>query len=406
MLDLLLRNKDFSFLWTSQIISQSGNRMFQIALSWWVLSGTPEGNSYGLAMVMIAASLPPILLVKVIGIRVEKEAPRNLLLLVDGIGIAVCGLLFFLFYSEKASLLTVLPLVFILSTLCAFIEPTLQKNVSGLVRKKDMEHCMAFLSSTQTVAAFIGAVIGAFLIEHVGIALVALVNCASFVVSCALDASIGFKARKVDEHVFLAAKPLKTRELFGQYPAIRDLLFSFVGINFFASASLLVIPLYVKNVLDKGASYLSAAEAFICSGIILGSLLSPRLGMKRQTILFIQFCLFTYAACTAIGGLVLPASVYLASLVFAGLCIGAMTVRLMTYMHQVLPENIKGRFFASIQAVVGSALPVSFVVFGLVSRAIPDHLLPVLQAFGVVVVAFSLNSAKSKESILDMEVVP
>ena len=153
---LILRNRNFFLLWTSQVLSQAGNRMFQIAIIWWILSHFEKNSGTYLAIFMVLGSIPAIILAKKIGKTIDTYSSRRVLLTADTVGIIVSCVLLGIFTNQV--LIVAIFCSGLLFAICqGFIEPTLNKAVPELVSDDDVPSAVAFLSSTQTLANFAGA---------------------------------------------------------------------------------------------------------------------------------------------------------------------------------------------------------------------------------------------------------
>ena len=153
----LTRSPDFFLIWIGQIFSQSGGRMYQIALIWWILSSASTGTGKLVGLFMVMTALPSIGLVKKIGQLVDVVYSKKILVCCDLIAcILLAGVAFALRVKGMP-----LPAVFfvglIAASLQAFIDPTLNKSVAEVVEPGDVESAVALLSATQSLANFTGA---------------------------------------------------------------------------------------------------------------------------------------------------------------------------------------------------------------------------------------------------------
>src|SRR5688572_23265725 len=90
--NFLLRNPSFLLVWLGQICSQSGGRMYQMAMIWWILTTGTEGTGKLVGLFMVMAALPSILFVKVIGRRIDRSSSQRLLVGCDAVAAATVGL--------------------------------------------------------------------------------------------------------------------------------------------------------------------------------------------------------------------------------------------------------------------------------------------------------------------------
>jgi MFS family permease len=377
---MLRRNPEFLKLWAGQILSQSCGRMYQIAMVWWVLSLYASGKLVGLFMVL--AALPSLVLVKKVGHIVDTSASRKVLVWADFLAATVLMLAALLLHGDR------LPLVFVFgfvsATLQAFIDPTLNKAVAEVVREEDVESASGLLSSTQSIASFTGAMFGAMLIDHLGVQGTILLGSSGYLVSSALSALTRFRPAGAHGTVVSGAG----LSLLDAYPLVKRILIGFAFVNFFATPTLVVLPLYVKTVLGATASTLGMLEGGLWLGLILGAFFAPYISWIKNRLRLAGVCLFLFGSFLAVPGLVTQTAVYLGALFLAGFFLGVLNAKFMAYFQEVVAPEIKGRFFALLQAVIGSTFPIAYFLFGCLTDWLSAPTVCVIQGVGVVALSF------------------
>ena len=146
MNSFVMRNPNFLLVWLGQICSQSGGRMYQMAMIWWILSLGKEGSGSLVGLFMVMAALPAILFVKHIGRFIDEGKSKRILV--------ECDVVAALVVMGVATLLNmgVLPLWFayiagfVAASLQAFIDPTLNKSIQEVVPAEDVEKGVALLA--------------------------------------------------------------------------------------------------------------------------------------------------------------------------------------------------------------------------------------------------------------------
>ncbi len=385
---LVLRNKNFGLLWIAQVMSQAGSRMFQLAIVWWAVSQKSEASGLFIALFLIASVLPSILFSKQIGAILGKHHPRRILLASDLLGTIASIALGTLFYLDRLSPEGVIGFGLVFAACQAFTAPTLQKSAQDVVSPADLERATTFLSSTQSLASFGGAVLGTVLIEQAGPLAIILLNGASYLFALSCEWKVDFPYSKPK-----AVSSTGAGEVEGGYQIPRTIslvLLGFGVVNFFLSPLLMLIPIYVSRVLDGSASILASMEAFVWLGLLGGTFGAKALGMKDRTLLFVAICLLTISAFLCVPGLfpdLLRSApvVYGVCLFTASFALGLLNVRILTLFQRAVPAESKGPFFARMQAVVSTTLPLSYFCFGIASDYLPVTTLCLLQAGGIFV---------------------
>ncbi|MBX9767834.1 MAG: hypothetical protein K2X47_11230, partial [Bdellovibrionales bacterium] len=81
MKPLIFTNSFFGRVWLTQVLSQSGIRMYQIAVVWWIVQTQGLLAGRWLALFAIVSALPPVLFSKWIGAKVDSGAPRKFMMI-------------------------------------------------------------------------------------------------------------------------------------------------------------------------------------------------------------------------------------------------------------------------------------------------------------------------------------
>lgn len=79
-LPLVLRNRAFGTVWLGQVLTQAAVRMFQVGVSWWLISDAASGAGGSAAGLFMAVStLPAVVLAPLVARAIARFAHRSLL---------------------------------------------------------------------------------------------------------------------------------------------------------------------------------------------------------------------------------------------------------------------------------------------------------------------------------------
>ncbi|MBI5240759.1 MAG: MFS transporter [Elusimicrobia bacterium] len=395
---LLLRNRNILLIWAGQALSQGGTRMYQIALAWWIVTTGGGGKEVGLFMV--ASALPALLFVKLIGKVVDRRPSRSVLIACDLAAFLITAAVAAAFHAGRLGLAGACAMGFLLALAQAFFDPALNKAVASAAAPEDLEAAVAFQSSTQSLASFAGAMAGALLIDRVGIFGVIVLNALSFLVSAGANALLDLPAA--------AAAGAEEGDGFSVWAALREtpwikkVLLGFGCVNFFLTPILVVLPLYVKISLRGSASLLGALEVAIWLGILAGTFGSDRLparGGVKGVLGLGAACMLALGLCLLLPGLIVNRALFLAALFGAGCALGVNNVKFVTLFQERVRPELKGRFFALMQALLSFTFPAAFFLFGLLAELLAPPQVCLVQALGVLALAaYFLSLSKSTEA--------
>lgn len=266
----LFRNPDFFLVWLGQVCSQAGGRMYQIAMVWWILGAGLGAAGKAVGFFMVMAALPSILFVKPIGRRIDRLRSQRILVSCDLLAAATVALVATLLAKGLLHLPVAFAAGFVAACLQAFIDPTLNKSVAEVAHPEDVESAVGLLASTQSLANFAGAVAGAILIGHFGIAGTALLSAGGYLISSSASALARFRYAKPG-----ASGPdsgdLSGWAVLARYPFLKKVLIGFGLVNFFATPTIVVLPIYTKRTLLGTAATLGKLEASLWLGLIFGT---------------------------------------------------------------------------------------------------------------------------------------
>ena len=62
-------------------------------------------------------------------------------------------------------------------------------------------------------------------------------------------------------------------------------------------------------------------------------------------------------------------------------------VKFISLFQEIVPNEVKGRFFAIFQAIIGFTFPVAFFVFGVLGDMVPANHLFIIQGTGIMIIA-------------------
>ncbi|WP_329312649.1 MFS transporter [Streptomyces sp. NBC_01278] len=401
-LPLVLRNRAFGTVWLGQVLTQAAVRMFQVGVSWWLISDAASGAGGSAAGLFMAVStLPAVVLAPLVARAIARFAHRSLLRTAAGGAGAAAAALAVWACASDLPVAAAYAAALALATCQAFFDPCLTTSVPELVDDGDIEAATGFELSTQSLASLGGALLGALVVDGVGVAGLAAGCAAAYVTAALLIATVRFRtaasaaaAGPVPDAVAEAAEaesraPRRTlRQILGAVPYVRGILLCFTAANLFTTAVFVVMPLYTASVLHGDGATVALLEASLGVGTLVGSFTGARVPGRPAVVG--TACLATMAAALAVPGLIAARPVIAGSLLVTGWCVGVIGVRFVALFQRLVPAADKPAFFAVMQAVLGSTFPVASLLFGFLGDHLSAQTLCLVQAAGLVPAALAL----------------
>ena len=368
-------------------MSQAGIRMYQIAVVWWILQQVKGGSGVTIGAFLVLGAIPALLFVKIIGQFIDRFSSKKILISCDLAGFLVISAVLILIQQESVALISVFIAQFFLSSFQSTIDPTISKAVPELVPEQDIERAVAFQTSTQSIANFGGAVLGALLLDFLGIKGVIILNACAYLVSIFCTYLIQFKYAIPKTSSQVEGKE-SAWMILNRLPGVKKILFGFGFINFFSTPTLVILPLYTMKTLNGSASLLGSLEAYIWAGLLIGSFSTRLFSGIKNTLLIGTLCLFILGLCLFIPGLFINQNLYSGALFIGHFMLGVNNVKFVSLFQEIVPASYKGRFFAIFQAIITFTFPVAFFFFGFLGDFFTPQKLCLLQGFGIMVISF------------------
>lgn len=178
-LSLIRHNKNFRYLWLSQIISQLGDWFNLIASATLIAHLTSSGLAIG--ALFLARLLPPFVLGPLAGVIADRFDRRKILIASDLLRMVV--VLGFLFVRTEQHVWLIYGLTILQLSISAFFEPARAAILPGLVGRKELVTANALASVTWSTMLALGAALGGLATAWFGVTVAFIIDAATFAVS-------------------------------------------------------------------------------------------------------------------------------------------------------------------------------------------------------------------------------
>ncbi|MGE5707741.1 MAG: MFS transporter [Bacteroidota bacterium] len=389
MKPLLLRNFPFLRLWIGQVTSQIGDRIFQLALAWWVLQST--GNAFYLGLLMVLSSLPAVVLGPIGGAALDAFDRKKVMVLADLGRALLVGTLAFLALRGQLSIGWVFATVPLLAALAAFFNPGISASIPQLVEEADLNEGVALQTMMSSFAGFIGPVFGGGLIAILGVGGGLAFDVASYLVSALLLGTLPLSKGTGKTQLKEVASQLVEglRFTLAQKTLFR-LLLGFAGTNLFLVPNMILLPMYVSLVLKGTPAQLGFLEGAIAVGMAAASAWIAHRGEVANKRFLVLFMILLTAVASLGMGLARDAYASIALQLLIGVAVAGINVNLGLVFQRMVPPEMKGRFFSLVEMVSFCSFPLAFFWAGLAARATSVPVTYFLCAGGLVLVTVYL----------------
>ena len=369
----LVGHPDFRKIFIAKVISAMGDRFFTIALAWYVVSSSdPLLASRRLGMLLAMNTLPMVCLGPFMGAVADRFDRRLCMVAADAARLVFLSLLTWFMWTETLNLPLLYALVFCISAFAPLFECGITSSLEQLVPREIVGQAAALNGSATQAAGVVGAAFGGVVAAAFGTVGAFFVNAASFGVSLVLvlmvrtamapPANVVHKSwtRDVAE-AFLWIR----RDVF-----VSSLVSMYAFGNFFLFPLTLFIPLLAKNVIGGGAAWVGWLESSLSAGALIAAFAMsmrpvPKM-MRMLTAAFAMVAVFYWGIAS------LPSPLLTAACFFGcGAGVGVVNASAMALFQDIVPFEMKGRFFALMVSLSFAVSPLSYLFFGFLNGLAP-----------------------------------
>lgn len=176
-----LRHRPFALLWAGDLVSRVGDALTQVALAWWVLEET--GSSAAMAKVLIALTVPMLLLLLIGGVVVDRVDRLRLLLACDIVRGAVVALIAVLAAADALRFWHLLGLSVVFGAALAFTYPAFVALTRTLVPAEAITSAVSLRSLGVRGSLLVGPVVAGVIVAVGGTSVAFGLDAATFAVS-------------------------------------------------------------------------------------------------------------------------------------------------------------------------------------------------------------------------------
>jgi len=365
-------NRNFLMLLSGQFVSQIGDKLHMIALSFWVFKTT--GSSAKMGLVLAASLIPSLLIGFFSGAFIDRYNRKNIIIGTDLLRGLILALFAVLFCFEWINFYIILAMQMLLSVNAAFFDPAIPSVIPQIVDEKDLAAANSkhqFVNGFSTIA---GAFLGGIFISMFGYLWVFVVNAMSFLMSAFFECFIKIPSlqkdttKKKEETGILSDLKQGYQYIFSD-KSLLIILFMVMIIHFFVGSIEIFMPVIANAISEDGARNLGFFQAAFGIGtIIMAVILSIKniSGKEKFTLfgsIFLIGVLYIAASFFA-GSEAILTGLYLTMIFLFGCCIICAGISFKTLLQKKVDNTFAGRLFAVVGSVGNSSIPGAMIVYG------------------------------------------
>ena len=362
-----LGNRPFFLLWASQLISQSGDFVFDVALLWLVWEAT--GSDLSVAVVVVAAIVPTVVLGPILGVYADRWPRRTILIGTNLAEAALIAAFSGLVLAHTAPLGLIIAVVFALGVGQQFVRVTSSAMVPQTVDTDDLATANSLMSFSSSTTQIAGLALGGLVVALFGVTLPIAYDALSFLVAAAIlvlmSSAVG-RPSPPDPGAapgFAAQFAEGFRYVVGQRYLVEIVAIGVV-INFAGNATFALWAPYAAVVLHGGPLTYGLLGAMIAVGSIVGAAAVGKLNVRPIAGRLIFAGLVAFGALVVALGLTHTVPFALAEAFGVGAFVSAINVPLLTAVQARVPARLMGRVMSVLLGLILAAAPFGAIVAG------------------------------------------
>lgn len=351
----IFQTPSLTYLWLGQIISQSGDSIYQIGLLWLALELSGSESITGI--VAMASYLPAVILALFTGVAADRWNRRKIMLTSDAVRTILALVIPIAFLVGKPTPLVLGVNAFTIAIAAAFFNPAKDSIIPQIVPREGLLRANSLIQTSWQFSLLLGPAVAGLLLSLVGNVNLFVAVSAAYFISFLFILFIRPQSQEVFPHKkgigFEEIKEGLTYVL--RQPVILPLLLITIADNLFIMGPAIVgTPVFIQEELGLGAGSYAMIQFCYAIGMLIGTAGLITFGDRFNSgkILLVGMILDGITFVPLFFVRTLPAMMTV--IVIHSLAIPLLTAPRASIIQKIVPPNMTGRIFALINmAVVG-----------------------------------------------------
>lgn len=397
----VLRNRNFTLLWTGQIVSNAGSWMQIVAQG--ILVYDLTNSPFYLGVVGMARAIPMIVFPPMGGVIADRMERLKLLKVTQTLAFLLALLLAVLIGLDVIEVWHIVLISLLSGIVHAFDQPSRQALLPDLVRREDLARAVALNSSAWQGASLFGPTLAGVTIAAVGISGAFFANAFSFLaVIVAL-----FLMKGVPERSAAPSGKGLTDDLFAglRYVRATPLIFWLIVLSavtsIFGRSYQQLLPVFARDVFDQGSFGLGLLYSAPGAGTLVGAAaLAVLADVNRKGVVFL-LSMVAFGITVIVFGFNtwFPAGVLL--LFVAGVTQIVFSSLMTTMLQLRAASDMRGRVMSLVTVTMQGFAPFGALITGAVATDIGTP--EAVALFALFVVLAALMAAATIPQVRDFQ---
>jgi len=374
----VLSNRSFTLLWISQLVSQSGDFIFDVAALWLVLQLTGDTLKVGLAVAFVL--LPAVVIGPFAGVYIDRFNRRDIIIAGNTFQAAAAVVIAASYSIGLLNFPALLILLFVLNAGAQFVRPAVTAVVPSVTGKEDLGAANGLFSLTSSINQVAGYGIGGVIVLLFGPTVPILYDAITFVFAglmvsmiarsrCAIPINFSTPGGSQTPSSF-KKKFLEGLKYVRDSRFLLELVVVGVFLNFFGTGIFALLAPYSRDIIRGNAGTYGLLLAMFSLGVILGSIFVGKIDSRK----YVGKLLFL--GVIAVGGLTVALAFTTVAWLALGIAFGVgffnaiVNIPLSVLVQAKIPGELLGRVATTLGALITLSQPISAATAGAVAGSI------------------------------------
>ncbi len=383
------QERNFFLLSLGLMVSRFGTAIYLVSVVLFIRDSSDNAGAIGIFQMI--AHLPILFLAPLAARVTTRYSRKHLMILTDslrGLFMIAAAL------AAGAGVLNyigLLILTVLISVNSAFFLPASHAIFPELIAPAMIRRRNSLKSVLLLLANFGGTALGGAAYARFSVTVIFLFNGLTFLAS-ALQESFIRTAAHSSVSVSLQPRMKNLRQALPRIRGVTPLLLVYAMIHALSPPLILSLPFLLDQRYGGGASAFGLSLSLLLAGGGLGALLYgySTFSRKKSSSIFL-LALFLLPVLIIAAGTGRKLILLYSALAAAGICIGLLFQIITTSLYLYVPEESRGKVFASLEALASLATPISYGVSGFLIQMMRSHLSRFYWIIGAVLFLLSLS---------------
>ncbi len=345
----VFRKRDFSLLWTAQLVSTAGSALTDLAAGIWVYRET--GSALAVGLTLMATAVPSLIVGLLAGVYVDRHDRRRIMIATCLAQAVIVAFIAVVIGIETIAVIGLYGLILLNAGVKQFFDPAHDSLIPELASDEELLSANSFLSIASFGSTAIGFAAAGLLASTVDLYWAFIIDAATFVFSAGCIALMGRHPMPIpDEDASVAVVIANLRAgfstLFGT-PIIRS-LFAVGALMFFSFGlwNVLLLPFSIK-VLGATEFEYGLQEGLTSVGFVAGSFFMARFARRLPEPAWIVVAMVGMGVSGILYGLATSVPIAIVLVMISGFFNSPSSVSRATLLQRNTPREMRGRVFSA-----------------------------------------------------------